>query len=199
MGNIVFSRDKGGIVLHSCRVMAVVFGLCAAGYGADRPNILLILSDDQAPNLTGFEGHPLVQTPHLDQLAAESAWVTRCYVPTPQCAPSRACILTGQYPHTHGVTTNGSKAKPMTLSPHADTFTVRLKRAGYVCGIVGKWHLPYEASGAPGFGLVDYVATDDQKWSWNDCDVWVQGKKTQSDKFLTDWHGDRAIEFGDLR
>lgn len=160
---------------------------------SDRPNIIMIFTDDQAPFTHGFEGNALMKTPHLDQLAGESLQFTRCYVPTPQCAPSRATILTGQYPHSHGVTTNGPE-----LPAGAITFSAELSKSGYACGIVGKWHLPYESAGKPGFGFTDYVATDDgRNWKWKDCPVWLNGEKQTADQYLTDWHGDRAVEFLD--
>lgn len=187
-----------------CGVVAMMVVTSAFAHaeaaGARRPNIILIYTDDQAGGMTGFEGNTQVRTPHLDRLAREGTFFSRCYVPTPQCAPSRAVILTGQYPHTNNVTTNVTSRRdgekvPMRLRPDAVTFSARLKKAGYRCGIVGKWHLKYEDSRDPGFGFADYVATDAQPWRWQDCDVYVQGEKTKADKFLTDWHGDRATEF----
>ncbi len=182
--------------------MAGIVGLLASGALADAPpgkrmNVVFFLTDDQAPNMTGYEGHPQIKTPHLDTLASRSVRFTRCYVPTPQCAPSRATILTGLYPHSHRVVTNPSGKRPLRIKPSADTFVARLDREGYFCGIVGKWHLPYETSPAPGHGFSDYVATHDRSWKWNDCPVWVNGEKQTADKFLTDWNGDRAIEFID--
>lgn len=70
------------------------------------PNILLILSDDQAWNDYSFLGHEHIETPHLDQLAKESLTFTRGYVTAPLCCPSLASIITGLYPHQHGVTGN---------------------------------------------------------------------------------------------
>ncbi len=186
-------RKRESLRSLALAVLAMVFVAVLGGVAraADRPNIILIYTDDQAANMTGFEGHPIIKTPNLDRLAREGVHFTRCYVPTPQCAPSRACVLTGQYPHTNGVTTNGP-----VLPKDADTFTARLRNtAGYACGIVGKWHLSYDTSAEPGFGLVDYVATDGSPWKWENCKVWVQGKQKTADKFLTDWHGDRAVEF----
>ena len=145
---------------------------CDLSLAVDRPNIILILTDDQAPNMTGFEGHPLVKTPNLDRLAREGVHFTRCYTPTPQDKPSLACILTGKYPHTTGVT-----AEDQSLPQSTDTFTAELKRVGYACGIVGRWSLAPESTDAPGFGLVDYVATDDST--------------------STDSHTDKAIRFID--
>jgi len=171
-----------------------IFSLTGVGlvWANDRPNIILISADDLMAYTTGFEGHPVVRTPNLDRLAAEGARFTRSYVPTPQGAPVQACILTGQYPHTHGVTTDG-----MELPFTSDTFTARLKDGGYTCGIVGKWELPWARAPKPGFGLVDFVRTDDETLEWTKAEVWVDGKKQIADKYLTDWHADQAIEFLD--
>ena len=70
------------------------------------PNVLLILSDDQAWTDYGFMGHPVIQTPNLDRLARESAVFSRGYVPTSLCRPSLASLITGVYPHQHQVTGN---------------------------------------------------------------------------------------------
>ena len=70
------------------------------------PNIILIVSDDQAWGDYGFMGHPFIQTPNLDRLARESVTYTRGYVPSSLCCPSLASIITGQYPHQHRVTSN---------------------------------------------------------------------------------------------
>ena len=70
------------------------------------PNVVLILSDDQAWGDFGFTGHPHIATPHIDRLAAESLTFPHGYVPTSLCRPSLATLLTGMYPHRHGVTGN---------------------------------------------------------------------------------------------
>ena len=72
----------------------------------DRPNILLIVSDDQAWTDHGFMGHPEIRTPHLDRLASRSLCFTRGYVPSSLCCPSLASLITGRYPHDHGVVCN---------------------------------------------------------------------------------------------
>jgi len=81
------------------------------------PNIVLIISDDQAWTDYGFMGHPVIQTPHLDRLAAESAVFVRGYVPTALCRPSLATIITGLYAHQHGLTGND----PSPLRTPADS------------------------------------------------------------------------------
>lgn len=73
---------------------------------ATRPNIVLIVSDDQAWTDYGFMGHPQIKTPHLDRLAADSLTFRRGYVPSSLCCPSLATILTGRYPHEHKITSN---------------------------------------------------------------------------------------------
>ena len=70
------------------------------------PNVVLILSDDQAWTDYGFMGHEHIQTPHLDQLARESLTFTRGYVPDSLCRPSLTTIITGRYPHQHGIVGN---------------------------------------------------------------------------------------------
>ncbi len=71
-----------------------------------RPNVIFIISDDQAWNDYGFMGHPHIKTPALDRLAAQSLVFERGYTPVPLCRPSLASIATGLYPHQHGVTGN---------------------------------------------------------------------------------------------
>ncbi|MFO1096612.1 MAG: sulfatase-like hydrolase/transferase, partial [Planctomycetaceae bacterium] len=71
---------------------------CGASAAAGPPNVLMIVSDDQAWTDYGFMGHPRICTPHLDQLALESAIFTRGYVPMSLCRPSLATIVTGLYP-----------------------------------------------------------------------------------------------------
>ncbi|MCP4975275.1 MAG: sulfatase [Maribacter sp.] len=74
-----------------------------------KPNIVLILSDDQAWNDYGFMGHGIVETPHLDRLASQSVVFKRGYVPSPICRPSLMTLATGLYPHQHKITGNDPK------------------------------------------------------------------------------------------
>lgn len=81
------------------------------------PNIVLIISDDQAWTDYGFMGHPVIQTPHLDRLAAESVVFERGHVPTALCRPSLATLITGLYAHQHRLTGND----PSPLRTPADS------------------------------------------------------------------------------
>ena len=93
------------------------------------PNIVLIVSDDQAWTDFGFMKHTAVRTPHLDRLAARSAVFRRGYVPSSLCRPSLATIITGLYPHQHGIT--GNDPPPGTdRSAHAETHPASGDTAG---------------------------------------------------------------------
>ncbi|MFN3160226.1 MAG: sulfatase [Rubinisphaera brasiliensis] len=113
-----------------------------------RPNIVLILSDDQAWTDYGFMGHADIQTPHLDQLAAESLVFEKGYVTCPLCRPSLASMITGKFPFEHGVTGNDVDGRnqraqldiPLREAFHKHPSFVRsLTEAGYLTHQSGKW------------------------------------------------------------
>ena len=79
-----------------------------------KPNVLLIISDDQTWTDFGFMGHPAIETPHIDALAQQGAVFTRGYVPTALCRPSLATIVTGLHAHQHGIVGN-DPAIPLDL------------------------------------------------------------------------------------
>lgn len=115
------------------------------GTAKDRPpNVVLILSDDQAWNDYGFMDHEVIQTPNLDRLAAESLVFTRGYVPSSLCRPSLMSILTGQYPHQHGVVGNDptkgtDRTRMLKHVRTATTIPTLLAQHGYLCLQTGKW------------------------------------------------------------
>ncbi len=87
-------------------ILTLVVTLCAGSIAADRPNIVLILSDDQAWTDYGFMGHAKIRTPNLDALAERSLVFDRGYVASPLCRPSLASMVTGLYPFQTGITGN---------------------------------------------------------------------------------------------
>ncbi len=111
---------------------------------AGPPNILLIISDDQAWTDFGFMHHPAIRTPHLDRLAAHSAVFRRGYVPTSLCRPSLATLITGLYPHQHKISGNdppagtdrGALLKHVQAVP---TLPRLLAKRGYRSFQSGKW------------------------------------------------------------
>jgi uncharacterized sulfatase len=106
------------IVLFGLALTLVAGGNFAVAAGADGqsalqpPNVLMIVSDDQAYGDYGFMGHPVIRTPHLDKLASESAVFRRGYTPTALCRPSLMSMITGLYPHQHRVTGNDPRQLP---------------------------------------------------------------------------------------
>lgn len=116
-------------------------GARAAGQGrssAARPNIVVIVVDDMRFDEYGAGGHPYLETPHIDKLAAGGATFRNAYHTTPLCSPNRACILTGQYASRHGIVDNTSRSY---ASHRLRTFARELQRAGYETAHVGKWHM----------------------------------------------------------
>ena len=105
---------------------------------AGRPNIILIMTDDQGYGDLGVTGNPVIRTPHLDRLAGGSARMESFYV-SPVCAPTRASLMTGRYNYrTRVVDTWLGRAM---LDPEEETLAEILNKAGYATGIFGKWHL----------------------------------------------------------
>lgn len=100
-----------------------------------RPNLLLLMTDQQRGDCLGIEGHPVLQTPCLDRLAATGVHCTRAYSACPVCIPARRTLMTGQRPATHGVLMNHNA--PLA----GPTLPGELARAGYQTHLVGKLHL----------------------------------------------------------
>jgi N-sulfoglucosamine sulfohydrolase len=113
---------------------AAVSGTCAR---ADAPpNFLVFLADDQGEGDLGCYGHPVLQTPNVDRLAAEGMRFDRAFLTISSCSPSRCSILTGRYPHS-----TGAEDLHQPLPADQKTLAWYLRGAGYHCMSVGKWHL----------------------------------------------------------
>ena len=110
----------------------------SADEAPDRPNIILIMTDDQGWAQLGSHGDPILQTPRLDAMAAESVEMTRFYV-SPVCAPTRAALMTGRYNYRTGVV--DTYLGRAMMAPDELTIAEMLGASGYRTGIFGKWHL----------------------------------------------------------
>jgi arylsulfatase A-like enzyme len=111
-----------------------------------RPNVLVLLSDDQAAGTMSCEGHPVLRTPSIDRIAAEGALFSNAFVTTSLCSPSRVSFLSGQWARTHGILTN---SQPLT--EEVETFATLLSKAGYETAYFGKWHMGAQRGPRPGF------------------------------------------------
>ena len=121
---------------------------------SQQPNILLILTDQHRLSAVGCYGETPCQTPNIDRLAREGHRFETAYTACPVCSPARATIMTGLYPHQHGICSNvhnlGCSVHELPDGP--DLLSRRLQAAGYRCGYTGKWHLGTSAGevfGAP--------------------------------------------------
>src|SRR6476660_1236010 len=118
-----------------CRLLLAALAAlacCPRLTAADRPNVVLIGTEDISPNL-GCYGDPDAITPNLDRLAREGARFTHCFTHAPVCAPSRSGLITGQYPTTIG--THHMRSKLISPPP---TFTSLLRKSGYFVDWPGK-------------------------------------------------------------
>ncbi len=156
-----------GWLARSARVwlawLVLALGGSAPAAEPARPrNIVFILTDDHRYDALGFLGHPFLETPHLDSLARNGAYLKHAFVTTALCSPSRASILTGQYAHRHGVVDNNNPVRTdLTFFPQL------LQKAGYRTGFFGKWHMGGE-SDAPQRGFDKWVSFRGQGEYWPD-------------------------------
>jgi arylsulfatase A-like enzyme len=129
--------------------LAVSNGLAVA---ADRPNFLLVFSDDHGYGDVSTYHASDVRTPNVDRLAAEGLLFTTMRANCTVCSPSRAALLTGRYPDRVGVP-GVIRTHPENswgyFDPHVPTLADELKKAGYHTAIIGKWHLGLESPNTP--------------------------------------------------
>jgi arylsulfatase A-like enzyme len=119
----------------------VAAGAAAAESPAKRPNVVIILTDDQGYADVGCFGAKGFQTPHLDRMAREGIRFSDFYVASSVCSPSRAALMTGCYPQRIGLPIVLEADSEIGLSSEEETLPQLLKKAGYATGMFGKWHL----------------------------------------------------------
>ena len=176
-------------------------GLSGAGAtarsSAGRPNIVFILIDDMGWTDLGFMGSRYYETPRIDALASEGVVFKQAYSNAPNCAPTRASLMSGQYTPRHGVYTVGTPERgparrrkliptPNTTELGTEHVTIAeaLKPAGYTCACLGKWHLGTQAPYRPqdrGFDVV--------------YDRSRRGHYADDGQYLTDRLTDESVKF----
>jgi arylsulfatase A-like enzyme len=133
---------------------AHLYAASAGELAGSKPNIILVMTDDQGYGQLGCQGHPWLETPNIDKLCEQSTVFTDFHV-SPTCSPTRAALLTGNVPFKNGVTHTVEPRNRMALS--AVTIPQYLKKVGYTSGIFGKWHLGLEEQYQPGARGFDEV------------------------------------------
>lgn len=164
-----------------------------------RPNLVLIVSDDQGPWALGAAGNSEIRTPVLDGLAARGVRLDRFFCASPVCSPARASLLTGRIPSAHGVHDylDGAHAGPASRDylQGLPTLTDALADAGYRLGLSGKWHLG--ASDVPRRGFVHWYALEGGGSPYHDAVMYRDGVPEHVTDYLTDVIADDAAAFID--
>ncbi len=162
--------------LKIIQMMCVVGAVCQpllSQAAPQAPNIIMIMSDDQGWGDVGFNGHPELKTPNLDQMASNGVRFDRFYAAAPLCSPTRGSCLTGRYPFRYGILaahTGGMRVGETTVAE-------MLKKQGYQTGFFGKWHLGWveqDEVGTRGFysppshhGYDEWFATTSAVPTWD--------------------------------
>ena len=165
-------RGRHGMRLF--QILATIAYLASAARSAvctaaSKPNVIVIFTDDHGYADLSCQGvFDDVKTPHIDSLASGGVRMTNGYVTAPQCVPSRAGLLTGQYQNKFGLESNRASNIPGGLDGFNNTLTIaeRLKQVGYATGMIGKWHLgPREEIVTHGFDDVFYKNSNRNGWA----------------------------------
>jgi len=170
-----------------------------------RPNVLLIMTDQQRYDTLGCYGNSRIFTPNIDRLANEGVLFERCYVQNSVCAPSRACIVTSRYPRICRLNANG---RPL---PNDEILLTKiLAEAGYDCGLIGKFHIDACEHGRTeprrddGFRIFEWAHDPDHASPYNHYHGWLRGKGILNFKMnppipqelsYTHWCVERGIAF----
>ncbi len=147
------------IIRFSILLIAAVVAFPFLGRSDDLPNIVLLMGDDHGWHETGYNGHPFLKTPVLDEMAAAGIRLDRFYAAHPSCSPTRGSFLTGRHPNRYGTFAPGWSIRPEEI-----TIAHQLSEAGYECGHFGKWHLGPVKSDSPTnpgrMGFQHYISHD---------------------------------------
>ena len=187
----------------------------AGAAGGRKPNVVLLYADDLGWTDLGCYGSGYYDTPNLDRLCAQGMKFTAAYSPAANCAPARACLLSGQYVPRHGVYTVGGKrrfdSKPRLLKwnerkllapenakglpSEKVTFAEALKAAGYATGMFGKWHLGGGQGQTPKAQGFDQVVNMAAGRHFNFRTRPMPKPKPPKDAYLSDHLADQALAF----
>jgi len=184
-------------ILAACRLLLIgsLLAVCvSSACAAERPNVIVILSDDQGWGDLSVHGNTNLQTPHIDSLACDGALFERFFV-CPVCSPTRAEFLTGRYHPRCGVWSTSAGGERLDLDER--TIGDAFRAAGYATGAFGKWHngtqWPYHPNAR---GFAEYYGFCSGHWGhYFDPVLEHNGQTVRGKGFIADDFTDHAIEF----
>jgi arylsulfatase A-like enzyme len=192
-------RNIPGLLFIAILIWVQSLGLAAT---PPRPNVILIMTDDQGWGDFGFHGNPHLKTPHLDRLASQSIELTQFYV-SPVCSPTRASLLTSRYNYRTGAI--DTYLGRSTMAADETTLAELLSMGGYRTGIFGKWHLGDSyPSRAMDQGFAQSLVhrgggvgqpSDPPGNSYFDPTLTLNGRAIKSHGYCSDVFTDAAIQF----
>ncbi len=215
------NRTSGGkmkFFIHILLVGAIaLFAVSDASAKRKKPNLILILTDDQGYADVGFNGSTEIKTPNIDRIAYEGARFDSGYVSFPVCGPSRAGLLTGRYQDRFGFILNPSinPADKAGLPKSEKNIAEVLKPAGYRTAILGKWHMGTHPVFHPNRRGFDYfwgflsgghryfpheltlnsLDEVERAWQWYSTRILRNNKRIDIDEYLTDEISNEAVAF----
>jgi arylsulfatase A-like enzyme len=202
------SRPAFRALAATAIVLTMVCVVAQVGNGqTQRPNIVLIVSDDLGYADIGVYGSREIPTPSIDRIAREGIRFTNAYVSGPYCSPTRAGLMTGRYPQRFGFEFNPDGSPDYGLPLTETTLADRLKAVGYRTALFGKWHLgsadrlhPMRRGFEEFYGFLgaehSYVNVDHIDVGTNTPDPLLDGMKPASSvTYLTEAFGDRAVGY----
>jgi arylsulfatase A-like enzyme len=182
----------------------------------ERPNVVLIMTDDAGYADTGSYGAPDIRTPNIDSIAKAGVKLTDFYANGMSCTPTRAGLIAGRYQQRYGIEfvlpAPGISGSERGLNPMAHSLPLLLKKNGYATALIGKWHLGYKPEFSPlahGFDLffgyksaaIDYHThfttrpSEGAQFNSAQADLWENDALTTKEGYMTDLITSRSVEF----
>lgn len=172
--------------MNKKQLLIITLGIlvnCITAIAQQRPNIVIIVSDDHAYQTISAYGSKLMQTPNIDRIAKEGVLFKKAYVTNSICGPSRAVILTGKYSHKNGFKDN----EHPQFNGSQNTFIKELTKTGYQTAWIGKWHL-----GTQPQGFTYWQVLPDQGHYYNPDFIMMDGSKKKIDGYVANVIEDAA-------
>ena len=182
-------------------ILCIVSTCSATAVATERPNVVMIMTDNHGAWTLGCYGNKDIRTPNIDRLAEEGTLFENAFASNPVCSPTRASVLTGLIPSQHGVHCFLRGGRLQT-GPDAhctlDDFRSMpeiLKDNGYRCGLVGKWHLGGNMSPQEGFDDYWITMPHGGTSTFYNAQIIEDGKLRNEPEYLTDFWTKHALKF----